>query len=199
VEAALRIVYLPQAVFRVRPVARCTASMPGHSEAVLCVAFSPDGRRLASGSGDTTARSQRPRSPPQPPPPSRLTSPAAAFAVRVALAPPPAHPCSLFPLTAPPKHLGRQVRFWDLDTQTPHRECRGHKNWVLCLAWSPDGAHLVSGDMDGDLWLWDPATGESRGRCQGHRKWITSLARAPGRRDARGAAEAPPPPPPPCG
>jgi hypothetical protein len=46
----------PPKVFRVRPVARCTASMPGHSEAVLSVNFSPDGKRLASGSGDTTVR-----------------------------------------------------------------------------------------------------------------------------------------------
>lgn len=28
----------------------------GHAEAVLSVSFSPDGRRLASGSGDTTVR-----------------------------------------------------------------------------------------------------------------------------------------------
>ena len=56
VEAALRIVYQPQAVFRVRPVSRCTSSMPGHAEAVLSVNFSPDGRHLASGSGDTTVR-----------------------------------------------------------------------------------------------------------------------------------------------
>jgi ribosome assembly protein 4 len=56
VEQSLRIVYMPQAVFRVRPVARCTSSMPGHSEAVLAVQFSPNGRYLASGSGDTTLR-----------------------------------------------------------------------------------------------------------------------------------------------
>jgi len=56
VEAALRIIYQPQAIFRVRPVSRCTASMPGHAEAVLSVIFSPDGRQLASGSGDTTVR-----------------------------------------------------------------------------------------------------------------------------------------------
>ncbi len=85
VEKALRIVYQPQAVFRVRPVARCTASIPGepraalnscadlalstsmlscpaalratgHSESVLSVHFSPDGSGLVSGSGDTTVR-----------------------------------------------------------------------------------------------------------------------------------------------
>jgi hypothetical protein len=56
VEQSLRVVYMPQAVFRVRPVARCTASMAGHSESVLVTQFSPDGRRLATGSGDTTLR-----------------------------------------------------------------------------------------------------------------------------------------------
>ena len=56
VETALCIVYQPQAIFRVRPVSRCTASMPGHAEAVLAVSFSPDGCHLASGSGDTTVR-----------------------------------------------------------------------------------------------------------------------------------------------
>jgi ribosome assembly protein 4 len=56
VERALRLVYVPQAAFRVRPVARCTASIPGHTEAVLAVSFSPDGSQLASGSGDTTVR-----------------------------------------------------------------------------------------------------------------------------------------------
>ena len=43
-EQVLDIVYLPQAIFRVRAVTRCTSTIPGHAEAVISVAFSPDGR-----------------------------------------------------------------------------------------------------------------------------------------------------------
>lgn len=32
------------------------SSIPGHAEAVISVKFSPDGEKLASGSGDTTVR-----------------------------------------------------------------------------------------------------------------------------------------------
>ena len=38
------------------PAERCTSSLPGHAEAVISVAFGPDGTQLASGSGDTTVR-----------------------------------------------------------------------------------------------------------------------------------------------
>merc|ERR1719319_1680982 len=55
-ESTLSIVYQPQAVFRVRGVARCTSSLPGHGEPVISALFSPDGRHLASGSGDKTVR-----------------------------------------------------------------------------------------------------------------------------------------------
>jgi hypothetical protein len=52
---------------------------------------------------------------------------------------------------------------------------QGHKNWVLVVAWSPDGKFIASGDMDGQVWLWDPKKGEALGQCVGHKKWITSL------------------------
>ena len=55
-EVTLRLTYHPLAVFRVRPVTRCTATMPGHTEAILHVSYSPDGQHLASGGGDTSVR-----------------------------------------------------------------------------------------------------------------------------------------------
>lgn len=48
IENVLQIVYQPQAVFKVRPVTRCTSSMPGHAEAVVSLCFSPDSLHLAS-------------------------------------------------------------------------------------------------------------------------------------------------------
>lgn len=43
-------------MFHIRPITRASCTLEGHSEAVLSVAFSPDGSMLASGSGDTTVR-----------------------------------------------------------------------------------------------------------------------------------------------
>lgn len=55
-EVTLHLTYQPLAVFKVRPVTRCTATMPGHTEAILHLSFSPDGQHLASGGGDTSVR-----------------------------------------------------------------------------------------------------------------------------------------------
>lgn len=52
-EGVLKLVFRPQAVFRVRAVTRCSASLPGHSEAVLAVKFSPDGQSSADSHEST--------------------------------------------------------------------------------------------------------------------------------------------------
>lgn len=43
-EKVTEIVYQPQALFRVRSVTRCSSTIEGHTEAVISVAFSPDGK-----------------------------------------------------------------------------------------------------------------------------------------------------------
>jgi ribosome assembly protein 4 len=121
-ENRIEIVYQPQAVFRVRAVTRCTTTNAGHTDAVIATSFSPDGRFLASGSGDCT------------------------------------------------------VRFWDVDTETPHFTCKGHKHWILFIAWAPDGKKLASACKRGEICLWNPVNGEQLGHSLvGHKQWITWL------------------------
>ena len=47
------------------------------------------------------------------------------------------------------------IRIWDILTETPIATMNGHKNWVLCLSWSPDCLYIVSGDMNGHICLWN--------------------------------------------
>jgi len=55
-EIILPLTYKPEAMFKIRPVTRASSTLEGHTEAVLSVAFSPDGSMLASGSGDKSVR-----------------------------------------------------------------------------------------------------------------------------------------------
>lgn len=55
-EIVLPLIYKPEAMFRVRPVTRASATLEGHADAILSVTFSPDGKQLATGSGDNTVR-----------------------------------------------------------------------------------------------------------------------------------------------
>lgn len=52
----VEIIFQQQAIFKVRPVSRCTSSLPGHAESVVSISFGPNSKNLASGSGDTTVR-----------------------------------------------------------------------------------------------------------------------------------------------
>ena len=51
----------------------------------------------------------------------------------------------------------------------------GHKNWVLCVAWSPDGKHLVSGSKAGEIIMWDPKSGKASGNPFTV-SWFTSIS-----------------------
>ena len=55
-EMVIPVQYRPEAMFAIKPITRASSTLEGHTEAVLSVAFSPDGQKLASGSGDSTVR-----------------------------------------------------------------------------------------------------------------------------------------------
>lgn len=55
-EIVVPLTFHPQSLFRVAPATRATSCLQGHTEAILCVQYSPDGTNLASAGGDTTVR-----------------------------------------------------------------------------------------------------------------------------------------------
>ena len=168
-ENALTIVYQPQAIFRVRPVTRCMSDLPGHSEAVLAVAFSPCGSMLASGSGDTTVRIWD------------LFTNTPQFTCK-------GHKNWVFTIAWSPnsKHLAsagmdNEIRVWDPKTGRPNSApLKGHTAYVTCLAWEPLNAnpaceHLASGSKDNTIRVWNLRQQACVRTLSGHSHPVTAI------------------------
>eukprot|EP01018_Ginkgo_biloba_P020734 Gb_18371 [translate_table: standard] len=169
VEQVLRIVYQPQAVFRIRPVNRCSSTIAGHTEAVLSVSFSPDGRQLASGSGDTTVRFWD------------LNTQSPLYTCT-------GHRNWVLCIAWSPD--GKQLvsgskdgdlRIWDPETgKALGNPLNGHKKWITGLAWEP--VHLqapcrrfASSSKDGDVRVWDTVLRKCVMSLTGHTLAVTCV------------------------
>lgn len=53
------------------------------------------------------------------------------------------------------------VSLWDSQNGALLSSLQGHTNFVLGLAFSPDGARLASSGWDGKAYVWDITTGEA--------------------------------------
>ncbi|KAF4618296.1 hypothetical protein D9613_011521 [Agrocybe pediades] len=56
---------------------------------------------------------------------------------------------------------------------------KGHTNDVCCVAFSPDGTMVVSGSVDNTVRLWDPETGKEIVVLKGHEDYVQSVAFSP--------------------
>jgi WD40 repeat protein/MinD-like ATPase involved in chromosome partitioning or flagellar assembly len=68
------------------------------------------------------------------------------------------------------------VRVWDADRGQLLRKLEGHSDWVGSVAWDHEGKCLASGSDDSTVRVWDADRGELLRKLEGHRKAVKSVA-----------------------
>ena len=146
---------------------RLVRNFTGHSDWLFGLAFSPDGRLLATASRDQTAR---------------LWDAAAGSTVRILTG----HTDGVTRVAFSPDggvlataSGDRTVRLWDAAAGNTVRILTGHADWVRGVAFSPDGNVLATASDDKTARLWDAASGKTIRSFTGHTDWLFGLAFSP--------------------
>jgi len=120
----------------------------GHTQAVTAVAWSPDGKHIASGSYDCTVQVW-----------DALTG-RNAFIYR-------GHTLYVYAVAWSPDgrriasaSYDRTAQVWDAASGGHVLTYPGHAAPVTAVAWSPDGRRIASGGADDTVQVWDATTGE---------------------------------------
>ena len=150
--------------------------------AVFSVAYSPDGKRIATGSQDQTtmvwdaAKGQE----------LLALKGHTAAVLSVAFSPDGRHiatgACGWF--DAGPG----EAKVWDAKNGQELLTLKGHKGGVRGVAFSPDGRRIATGGTDRTARVCDAGTGRELLALKGHIDWVSSVAFSPdGRRIATGS------------
>jgi len=139
----------------------------GHTYAVTSVAFSPDGTKVLTGSGDCTAK---------------LWDAATGACIRTFTG----HTDSVYSVAFSPDgskvltgSVDNTAKLWDAATGSLIRTFTGHSSYVLSVAFSPDGTKVLTGSWDNTAKLWDAATGACIRTFTGHSSIVMSVAFSP--------------------
>ncbi|RMD44349.1 hypothetical protein DV735_g812, partial [Chaetothyriales sp. CBS 134920] len=163
--------YVPQAVFRVRPVSRCSASIAGHGEAILATAFSPaTSSRVATGSGDCHARIWDTDTGT----PLHTLKGHTGWVLAVSWSP----DGKLLATGS----MDNTVRLWDPQTgEALGAPLKGHTKWITSLAWEPfhtqkpGTPRLASASKDGTVRIWDVPLRRIEQTLSGHKSSVSCV------------------------
>jgi WD40 repeat protein len=155
------------------PSGKVVGTLTGHVRDVRALAFTHDGKTLATGGGDRSIRLWKVATRQQTgmlQEPTGLSDPKGETAEILAVA---YSPDGNSVATASEDGL---VSVHGLAQAGPVRSWMAHADAAAALAYSSDGQMLVSGGYDKVIKFWNPATGELVRTLEGHKGWVMSLA-----------------------
>lgn len=170
-ELQLNIPCRAEAVFRVKAVTRCSASVSGHGESILTAAFSSgSSSRLATGSGDKTARVWDCDTGT----PLHTLKGHTGWVLAVAWSP----NDSMIATGS----MDNTVRLWDAKTgQALGGALKGHTKWVTSLCWEPyhlqepGRPRVASASRDYTIRIWDAVNKHTDMALTGHKGSVSCV------------------------
>ncbi len=76
-------------------------------------------------------------------------------------------------------NMDNKINLWDVNTGKKIRTLTGHNGGILSVVFSPNGQTLASGSFDHTIKLWDVNTGQLLNTLNGHSGWVMSVRFSP--------------------